>query len=101
MTVMRACGLCGHVLDHNTEVHRSSLCPSCGRELKICLNCRFYKQGAHWDCLETIPEPVAEKDRANFCDYFRFRESADKGKPTAGKAERARDGFRQLFENGA
>ena len=36
----------------------SSTCPSCGKDLKICLNCRFYSPGAHWDCSETIDELV-------------------------------------------
>ena len=97
---MRVCSLCGHRLDDTAQVYRSSTCPSCDRDLKICLNCRFYKPGAHWDCLETIPEAVADKDRANFCDYFRFREGPAKGAPT-GQHEQARDDFRKLFGNGA
>ena len=98
---MRVCSLCGHSLPDTLEVFRSSACPSCDRDLKICLNCRFYKKGAHWDCLETIPEAVAEKDRANFCDYFRFREGPGREERPAGKQEQARDDFRKLFGNGA
>jgi hypothetical protein len=97
---MRVCTFCGSQLDDTLEVFRSSLCPSCSRELKVCLNCRFYKKGAHWDCLETIPEPVAEKDRANFCDYFRFREGGAAAAPSPGRREQARDSFDKLFRNG-
>jgi len=97
---MRVCIFCGNRLDDTLEVFRSSTCPSCDRELKVCLNCRFYKKGVHWDCLETIPEAVAEKDRANFCDYFRFREGAPGTAPSPGKREQARDSFEKLFGNG-
>jgi hypothetical protein len=97
---MRVCALCGHALDDALEVFRATSCPSCDGDLKICLNCRFYKQGVHWDCLETIPEPVAEKDRANFCEYFRFRQGGGAGAP-ADKRNGARDDFRKLFGNGA
>jgi hypothetical protein len=97
---MRVCFFCSHVLDDALEVFRSSSCPSCRRDLKVCLNCRFYKKGAHWDCLETIPEAVLEKNRANFCEYFRFREGSA-GSPTVVKQDQARDEFRKLFGNGA
>jgi hypothetical protein len=97
---MRVCIFCGYALDAQAEVHRSSLCPSCSRELKICLNCRFYRPGAHWDCAETIPEPVAEKDRANFCDYFRFREGGAAADRSGGeKRSKAKQDFRKLFGN--
>jgi hypothetical protein len=45
-------------------------CEACGRDLHACLNCRFYKPGAHWDCLETISEPVSTKDGRNRCDWY-------------------------------
>ncbi|MBN2049124.1 MAG: hypothetical protein JW760_01665 [Spirochaetales bacterium] len=80
------------------SVGRSSTCPDCGKDLKICLNCDFYDQNAHWECRESISERVAEKDRGNFCDFFRFS-----GKPFAGnsgkddKAYKARSDLKNLF----
>jgi predicted RNA-binding Zn-ribbon protein involved in translation (DUF1610 family) len=79
---MFACHFCGTVIENPREVYRSSACPHCGKDLKICLNCRFYSPGAHWDCSETIDEPVNEKDRANFCTFFSF---ADKKKAPEGQ----------------
>ena len=70
-----ACHFCGTPIDNPREVYRSSTCESCKRDLKICLNCRFYSPGSHWDCSETIDEPVNDKDRANFCTFFSFRSS--------------------------
>lgn len=66
---MGNCYYCGAPIE--LPVYRRSVCAQCGKELKICLNCEFYSPGSHWDCHETIPEPVKEKDRANFCDYFK------------------------------
>jgi hypothetical protein len=79
-------------------IFRSTVCPSCGKDLKICRNCRFYSVGAHWDCLETIPEPVADKDRSNFCDYFQFRAEGGAVSPTEQK--KAKEDFKNLFGNG-
>ena len=81
------------------EVFRSGVCPKCGKDLRVCLNCVFYSPGAHWDCRENIPEAVRDKDRANFCDYFRFRQggAAEPG-PGRAKKENARDAFEQLFD---
>ena len=70
---MHACHFCAAAVVNPREVYRSSTCASCGKDLKICLNCRFYSPGAHWDCAESIDEPVNDKDRANFCTFFSFR----------------------------
>jgi hypothetical protein len=96
--IMRICRFCGTPLDEKMEVHRSSTCPACGKDLKICLNCRFYSKGIHNDCLETSAEPVRDKDRSNFCDYFQFKDTAGKG--ATDRKERARDDFRRLFGDG-
>lgn len=78
------------------EVFRSTKCPSCGKELKVCLNCRFYAPRAHYGCLETIDEEVREKDRANFCSYFVFQSGAADNKDEKKKGKAQAD-FRRLF----
>lgn len=85
---MRACYACGKELPEKLEVHRTTECPSCGRDLHVCRNCSFYSPGSHWDCAETVPEGVADKERSNFCDYFRYRQGA--GSATAAPREQAR-----------
>lgn len=69
---MTECYNCGSQLQLEDRVFRSTLCPSCGADVRVCLNCRFYSPGSQWDCAESIPEPVRTKDRANFCDYFQI-----------------------------
>jgi len=93
------CHFCGASIEEDTPIYRSSLCPNCGKELRICLNCRFYSPGSHWDCRETIQEPVFDKERANFCEYFK---PALGEKPSMegskGKESYGRDKFNSLFK---
>jgi len=96
---MHACHYCGAAVEDPRNVHRASTCASCRRDLKICLNCKFYSSGSHWDCAETIDEPVGDKERSNFCAFFAFRDSiSQKGarEPGTKQARRALD---QLFGN--
>jgi hypothetical protein len=92
------CCFCG--TRYGDRIYRNTQCPECGKELKICLNCRFYDPGAHWECRETIPEPVRDKERANFCDYFSYvlrntGEEKDREKQTKARAD-----FDSLFGDG-
>ncbi len=96
LNAMQACVFCKTPIPNPREVYRSTTCSGCGRDLKICLNCRFYSPGAHWDCSESIDEPVRDKDRANFCTFFVVRDSAgpDRSSEDSRKAKRKID---QLF----
>lgn len=93
---MASCFRCGAELPE--KIFRQTLCESCGTDAKVCLNCTFYDPTAHWECRETIPEAVREKDRANFCDYFKpsSRSGSAAGKRSE-QSERARDSFSRLF----
>jgi hypothetical protein len=85
---MGVCYACGASLPFD-RVYRTTECPGCRRAVKVCLNCRFYEPGAHWDCRETISEPVRDKDRVNFCDYFELASGANSPKPaTSGDAKK-------------
>lgn len=97
--VAMKCHFCGTRIEENTPIYRSSLCPTCGKELRICLNCRFYSPGSHWDCRETIQEPVFDKERANFCEYFK-PSMGEKPSPEhhRGNESNGRDKFNSLFK---
>jgi hypothetical protein len=97
MVAMRCCHKCGTELDDELEVFRATTCPKCDADLRCCLNCTFYSPGAQWDCRETIDEPVRDKDRGNFCSFFRFRQ--DRGSDGSGVENKARDTFDKLFGN--
>lgn len=96
-----ACHFCGTPVENVREVYRTTTCPSCHRDLRICLNCRFYRPGAHYDCAETVDEPVADKERATFCSFFSFRTDAGPGAGSgAARSENARKALGKLFGDG-
>jgi hypothetical protein len=75
---MGICYFCKTELE--APIYRSSECPQCGKETKTCYNCDFYSETSHWECRESINEQVLEKDRSNFCDYFRLSTTDDPGR---------------------
>ena len=101
---MGTCFACGAAFDPDLEIFRTTTCPSCGKDAHVCLNCRFYDTSVHMECRESIAEPVAQKDRSNFCEYFKLRETAGRGPGSGGpapadddRATRARDAAERLF----
>ncbi len=69
------CWYCGTALNP-LEYGRQDTCRQCGRDTKVCKGCEFYDPAVHNECRETQAERVVDKERSNFCDYF---------KPSAGK----------------
>jgi len=88
------------------NITRTSTCPSCGRDLHSCINCKYYSPGSHYDCHETIEELVKDKERSNFCDFFKVNSAIGKAVSPDGsinssggddKAAKARAAFDALF----
>ena len=98
---MTRCFCCGSELPDNQPFHRSEQCSKCIADVRVCLNCTFYDPAAQWQCREHISEPVRDKDRGNFCDFFRARKdrpgSAGGTVPDHVEADEARSKFNQLF----
>jgi len=94
---MANCYYCGKEISEPRNVGRSSTCPFCGKDLKICRNCTFYDPNAHWECRENIPERVADKERSNFCDYFVFSEKLKSNNKESTQAEKAKENLKKLF----
>lgn len=59
-------------------VSRRDECQSCGSDLHICLNCIFLDETKANKCREPQAEYVKEKDRSNYCDYFKFKDDQQK-----------------------
>ena len=94
------CYNCG-VNPGEIKIYRNTECPVCGKDLKVCLNCEFYDENAHWQCSENIPEEVKDKDRSNFCDYFRYSRKVDSKADTDFKKQinDAKADFLKLFDD--
>ena len=55
---------------------RGDECPFCHADLHVCKACEFYESGAHNNCRESSADMVSDKERANFCDYFRAKNNS-------------------------
>lgn len=78
---MKICAHCKNEVEIDKFFSRKSVCSKCGSDLYVCLNCRFYAESAHNKCLEPKAEFQRTRDKANFCDYFVFREGTVSSSP--------------------
>ena len=67
---MKACHHCHTPIDPLLTIGTATVCPSCGRSLHSCFNCRFYSPGSYCDCTEDVEECIEDKTERNFCDAF-------------------------------
>ncbi len=88
------CAFCSKEITE-TKIHIRDECPACGRDLHICLNCEFYDVNAYRQCRETIREPVQNKDKANYCDFFR---ASKRGATRAGSENETMKKLSDLFK---
>jgi rRNA maturation protein Nop10 len=94
---MKVCALCRKGVEVDRSLSRKDTCPHCGGDLHICLNCRFYSETSHNKCIEPRAEFQRSRDRANFCDYFQFREGGGSGGSSTGEAGEAKRKLDELF----
>ena len=96
------CHICGAPVTIAAPIPRDAECESCHHDLRSCRNCRHYHTSYVNSCMETEAEPVADKERRNFCEFFDFSPApfADVGVKLQGRtrAEEARDKLDALFK---
>lgn len=99
---MKVCHHCSRELTLAAAIVREDSCPYCHSDLKVCLNCRFFDPGMNNQCREPQAEWCAEKSKANFCEFFDFRETSAIGRAGFGGSPsdqgRARSAFDSLFK---
>jgi hypothetical protein len=94
---MLVCWQCGASLASlSLPLTRRDVCKQCNADLHVCKLCEFYDIGKAKHCKEVIAEDVRDKDRANFCDYFKPKANAYTNKQHS-DAERARAELEGLF----
>ena len=77
MTEALVCWKCGASLAGvPLPLSRRAECPACHAELHVCRLCRYYDARVNAQCTEDRAEEVREKERANFCDYFKPKSGA-------------------------
>lgn len=66
------CWNCGATLTP-LDYGREDTCSKCGRDTKVCKGCEFYDIHSNNECRESQAERVVDKERSNFCEYFKPR----------------------------
>jgi len=91
------CWKCGASLaDVTLPLRRLEECRTCGAELHVCKLCEWYSVAVAKQCREPIAEEVKDKERANFCDYFKPRPGAH-SKADVSASTQARSELDALF----
>ncbi|MBF0147729.1 MAG: hypothetical protein HQL84_13405 [Magnetococcales bacterium] len=50
---------------------RGESCSKCGYSVRVCKNCLHYDPRAYNACREPQSERVVDKEKTNFCDFFK------------------------------
>ncbi|EKD42456.1 MAG: hypothetical protein ACD_73C00146G0002 [uncultured bacterium] len=70
------CPFCSKELTLDPKISFRESCFYCVRDLHCCFACHFYDTSAANECREPQADPVIDKEKANYCEYFQF---ANKG----------------------
>ena len=82
-TSKKVCHHCHKEIPWDTRILRTETCPWCASDLHVCLNCKFHDVSRHNECLVPNTDRVKERDRANYCNDFVFRD----GEPEDDRAQ--------------
>ncbi len=71
------CFKCGETIDisSQTPILRSTVCPKCNVDLHVCKTCVHFDPMKHNECEEPIAERIVNKEKSNYCDYYRVNRS--------------------------
>ncbi len=67
---MGVCWSCSKIIPVN-NYHRLDRCDSCGRDTHACKNCEFHDRSFNNECRESQADRVVDKEKSNFCDFFK------------------------------
>ena len=90
------CRACGTAVSIDPPIPRDSECPGCRHDVRACTNCRHYDPRMHNACHESAADPVEDKHRRNFCEYFELSREPWRAAATD-RASEARGKLDQLF----
>lgn len=84
--MIHVCYKCGQVVEEGMIGFRAA-CQKCSSNLHCCKNCRFYDKVAPHQCRIYNAEPVADKEKYNFCDDFKFKEGGQVEKNSSSRED--------------
>ncbi len=92
------CQSCGALVTVHDPIPRDAECDSCRCDLRCCKNCRHYDTAYNNSCRETEADPVVDKDRRNFCEFFAFNPAPFVAAKPSNRAANARARLDALFK---
>ncbi len=93
----RHCFKCGTIWTFNRPPGRAETCERCGADLRVCLNCISHDPKVAYQCSDRRAEEVADKDRANFCEFFEMAKREWTGTGTSSREDSAREKLKKLL----
>ena len=74
-------------------------CPSCRAALHACRQCAHFDPGQRFECTESVPARIADKQQPNDCGAFALRVTVERDTSSgAVRPDDARRGFNNLFK---
>tara|TARA_B100001093_G_scaffold508589_1_gene571093 strand:+ start:987 stop:1289 length:303 start_codon:yes stop_codon:yes gene_type:complete len=89
------CHDCGTDVDMSARVQRRDECTTCGADLHVCKNCRFWDPSYQNECRENGSFYIRDREKANFCMSFEFNATLE---TDAAEADDARSKLEALFK---
>lgn len=60
------------VFENTSNIMRSEECPKCLASIRSCMMCQFHDTNSYNECREPSADRNTEKEKANFCDYYKI-----------------------------
>ncbi len=67
-------------IDISKSISRKEECSYCNVDIHCCKMCTYYDKSSYNECREPSAERVLEKEKANFCDYFKIGNNNNENK---------------------
>jgi hypothetical protein len=87
---------CDIKVDNNINIHRSETCEKCYTDIRVCKMCTFHDVSSYNECREPSANRITDKEKANFCDFFRVSGGQSSEKDAK---QKALDAANALFGN--
>ncbi|MFZ4713078.1 MAG: hypothetical protein ACOYL6_05185 [Bacteriovoracaceae bacterium] len=91
------CYKCSKTLElvAGTNIPKSEECLSCMTDLHCCRMCEFYDPKHYNECREPSAERVVEKEKANYCDFFKIVDKSASSDPVKSAIDAANALFKK------
>ena len=60
------------LLEAGKDINRFENCTKCNASIRCCSMCDFYNKSSYNECREPTSDRITDKEKANFCDFFKL-----------------------------